>query len=205
MPKSYSQYKNSDIIELDLTLIARAINVSFVEVKPSDFLEKNLERNKKMTLNTEKAKSEFIIAPILYEIVLRNEDKISFFSGHNLDVDSNLGLKGFCDFIFSGVPERTYVQTPIICVAEAKNDNLEKGVPQCVAEMYASRILNEREKKNIKTIYGCVTTGYQWQFLKLEGNLAIQDTTIYSLVELPKILGILESMIFDALSGLNEK
>lgn len=195
MPKSYSQYKNQDIAVLGLTVKQRNFIKDIQLVEPSELLSLNLKTNTRKIHSTEKAKSEFIIAPILYEIALRHEDKISFFSGHNLDVDTKLGLKGFCDFVFTGIPESSFIQTPIICVAEAKNDNLEKGVPQCIAEMYAARLLNEREKNNIKVIYGCVTTGYQWQFLKLENDTVFQDTTIFSLIELQKILGVLEFMV----------
>jgi hypothetical protein len=61
--------------------------------------------------------------------------------------------------------------------------------------MYAARIFNERQNKKIDIIYGCVTTGYLWQFLKLEGDIVLQDATIYSLAELSAILGILQSIV----------
>lgn len=78
---------------------------------------------------------------------------------------------------------------------EAKNDNLDNGIPKCIAEMYAARLLNEKQHKNIEIVYGCVTTGYQWLFLKLEAKIVFQDTTIYPLIELPKVLGILQYII----------
>ena len=79
--------------------------------------------------------------------------------------------------------------------AQIQNDNLEKGMPQCIAEMYAARLFNERSNNPLNIIYGCVTTGYQWQFLKLENQLIYQDTQVYSLIELPKILGILQFIV----------
>ncbi len=87
------------------------------------------------------------------------------------------------------------IEQPIFCIVEAKNDNLENGVPQCIAEMFAARIANERQNKPIDVIYGCVTTGHSWQFLKLEGSTAYQDANIYGLTDLPKILGILHSFV----------
>ncbi len=195
MPKSYSQYKFEDIFELGLSIKQRTFIATFEPIASGDFLKSLLDINLKQRLTTEKAKSEFIIAPILYEMARRNNDKVSFFSGHNLDVDKNLGLKGFCDFLFSRVPDAPIVQAPIFCITEAKNDNLEKGVPQCIAEMYASRLFNEKHNCFIENIYGCVTTGYLWQFLKLENQLVLQDENIYSLSDLPKILGILQYII----------
>ena len=74
-----------------------------------------LEVNSQQVLITEKAKSEFLLAPILYEIARRNQDKISFFSGHNFDVDKTLGLKGFCDFLFAKVPKTPIIKEPVFC------------------------------------------------------------------------------------------
>jgi hypothetical protein len=195
MPKSYSQYKYADVAALGLNLRETPFLKDFSLEEASDFLKETLKINTKRFLSTEKAKSEFIIAPVLFEIARKNEDSVSFFSGHNLDVDKDLGLKGFCDFLFAKVPESPVVKEPIFCIVEAKNDNLEKGIPQCIAEMYASRLFNERQKKQIDLIYGCVTTGYQWLFLKLDKQTVYQDNTIYALNDLSKILGILQFIV----------
>jgi hypothetical protein len=195
MPKSYSQYKYEDIAALGLDVKQRFFIPQFTPLEASDFLKLTLQINTKRLRSTEKAKSEFIIAPVLYEIARKNEDKVSFFSGDNFDVDKSLGLKGFCDFLFSKIPESPIIKEPIFCIVEAKNDNLEKGMPQCIAEMYAARLFNERHNKAIDIIYGCVTTGYLWQFLKLENQTVFQDTTIFALSDLSKILGILQYMV----------
>ena len=195
MPKSYSQFKYEDIPSLGLNLRETAFLTVFSPLEASDFLKETIKINTKRFLSTEKAKSEFIIAPVLFEIARKNEDIVSFFSGHNLDVDKELGLKGFCDFLFAKTPESPVIKEPIFCIVEAKNDNLERGIPQCIAEMYASRLFNERQKKQIDIIYGCVTTGYQWLFLKLDGQTVYQDTTIYPLNDLSKILGILQFIV----------
>jgi hypothetical protein len=195
MPKSYSQYKYADVAVLGLDIQLNPILRNISLLAPSELLEKILDINFQQTLSTEKAKSEFIIAPILYEIARKNQDIVSFFSGHNLDVDKALGLKGFCDFLYSKAPKTPIIKAPIFCIVEAKNDNLERGIPQCIAEMYAARLSNERNKKPINVIYGCVTTGYQWLFLKLDEAVVYQDTTIYSFNELPKILGILQFIV----------
>jgi hypothetical protein len=195
MPKSYSHFKYQDVTNLGLTLMQSAFIKNINPLEPTEFLKLTLEKNTIRVQNTEKAKSEFIIAPILYEIALKNISNITFFSGYLLEVNKELGLKGFCDFLFTRVPNSLFIAEPIFCIAEAKNDNLEKGTPQCIAEMYAARLFNEREKKPIDIIYGCVTTGYQWQFLKLEGNLVQQDTKIYTLSDINAILGIIQFMV----------
>ncbi len=147
MPKSYSQFSYDNLDALNITVQLREIFVNIPSVEPSDFLAQTLEINLKQALTTEKAKSEFIIAPILYEIARKNVNKVSFFSGYNFDVDKALGLKGFCDFMFTKYPRITVIKEPVFCIVEAKNDNVEREVPQCIAEMYAAKLFNEQKKQ----------------------------------------------------------
>ena len=68
---------------------------------------------------------------------------------------------------------------------------------QCVAEMVAAQIYNQIREQSISVIYGCVTNGKFWQFLKLEGNCITIDTTNYAVTPIQKILGILKFMLCD--------
>jgi hypothetical protein len=195
MPKSYSQFKYTDVLELGLSLTQIEFIKNIEPLEPSNLLKQILALNTERFHNTEKAKSEFIIAPILNEIAHKNVERISFFSGNNLDVDKERGLKGFCDFLFIKTPRLPFIKDPIFCIAEAKKDDPATGIPQCIAEMYAARLFNERQGKSVPIIFGCSTTGYLWQFLKIEGQTAYQDTAIYSLSDLPQILGILQFIV----------
>lgn len=148
-----------------------------------------------IAVNTEKARSELIIAPVLIEIRKIFNKEISFFSGIELNIDKERDLTGFCDFIISQSPEQLFLNTPVITVVEAKNENIMSGLGQCAAEMIASRIFNEQEGTNLARIYGVVTSGNIWKFLKLEGNALYIDLDDYSIKEISKIIGILCSMI----------
>jgi hypothetical protein len=53
---------------------------------------------------------------------------------------------------------------------EAKKENITADLGQCVSERIAARIFNERTGKESLAIYGTVTTGSVWQFLKLDGK-----------------------------------
>ncbi len=55
-------------------------------------------------------------------------------------------------------------------LVEAKNENMIAGIPQAIAEMIAARRFNEAAGTPIDPIYGVVTTGLLWRFLKLEGD-----------------------------------
>jgi hypothetical protein len=148
-----------------------------------------------VAINTEKARSELIIAPVLIEIRKIFDKKISFFSGIELNVDKERDLTGFCDFIISKSPEQLFLSTPVITIVEAKNENIMSGLGQCTAEMIASRIFNEQEGTTLSKIYGVVTSGNIWKFLKLEDNKIYIDLDDYSIKEVSKVVGILCSMI----------
>ncbi len=73
--------------------------------------------------------------------------------------------------------------------------NIKSGFGQCLAEMVAAQIFNQRQSNEIPKIYGVITTGTIWQFLELEAQTATLDLQEYSLERLPKILGILSSFV----------
>jgi hypothetical protein len=141
--------------------------------------------------NSKKARSEMIISPILIDLRRLSRERINLFSGIELDVDSARGLNGICDFIISDSPEILFVSAPVITLVEAKTENITAGLGQCVAEMLAARIFNERAGNEVSTIYGVVTTGSIWKFMKLDGSIISIDLTEYYLKDVNKILGIL--------------
>jgi hypothetical protein len=80
-------------------------------------------------------------------------------------------------------------------VVEAKNDNIKLGLGQCVAEMVVAQLFDARADKGPKIIYGLVTTGSIWRFLKLEESVVFLDSGEYYLDQLLKILGIVLSIL----------
>jgi len=167
------------------------------EIQISEYLSVTLNYNVPlaMAVGTEKARSEFIIANILLELRKILYNKISLFSGIILDVDKERGLTGFCDFIISKSQEQFYISAPIIAVVEAKNENLVGGLGQCIAEMYASSLFNQREGLNLPVIYGAVTTGNTWKFLRQEGDNVYIDLQEYHIANANKIIAILVEMV----------
>jgi hypothetical protein len=146
-------------------------------------------------INTEKARSELIIANMLVELRKRLHHTISLFSGIEFNVDKDKGLNGFCDFIISASQEQLILSSPIIAVVEAKNENIIGGLGQCIAEMTAAEIFNAAENNaDVRTVYGVVTTGVAWKFLKMQGSEATIDLDEYSIDHPAKIFGILAAM-----------
>ncbi len=199
MKKSYSQFKAEDIRNLGIQVIRETLFTNSINlVTPSDFLLKTLAINSEIPIESEKAKSEFLIAPILTEIRVNNPKKFTYFSGYQFNVDSKLGLRGFCDFIISKKYNAAFIESPLVAVVEVKhNQDLPDASPQCIAEMYAAQLYNEKHEENISCIYGVLTNGYEWQFLKLENNQAILDTHRYGIKNLSELLGVWQIIIDD--------
>ena len=164
---------------------------------PSDFLRAWLAENAPLALalSTEKARSEFLIAPILAEVRTLLERRVSLFSGIDFTVDAAQGLNGECDFLFSKSPEQLLLRAPVVSVVEAKNESFKNGIAQAGAEMVAAHIFNERKNQPLERVYGAVTTGDAWQFLKLEQQVLFVDKRRYDLDNLPEILGIICHML----------
>lgn len=165
------------------------------EVAPSQFILEALEEYLPLAvaIGSEKARSELIVAPILVAIKKHLDRQISLFSGIEFNVDKDLGLNGYCDFIISHSRQQFFIESPVVALVEAKNDNLKSGLAQCIAEMVAAQIFNQRQGNDISKIYGAITTGTIWQFLELEGEEVGLDLQEYSVENLPKVLGILNS------------
>ena len=144
---------------------------------------------------TEKARSEILVSPILLEATTLADRQVQLFSGEEFNVDRERGLNGFCDFLFSRSDNRLTIDAPVLMLVEAKRGDLEIGLGQCVAEMLAAQIYNLSQEQSIPVIYGCVTSGRFWQFLKLEGDRVTVDLSIYPVMPVQKVLGILKWML----------
>ncbi|MDM8564773.1 hypothetical protein QUF74_03890 [Candidatus Halobeggiatoa sp. HSG11] len=96
----------------------------------------------KITLNSEIAKREFMIAPLLHQVILNIDDK----------------LNGYIDYLIRSKQE--------LIVIEAKKGDLERGFNQLAAEMIA---LDQYETSQVPEIlYGAITIGEVWRFAQLK-------------------------------------
>jgi hypothetical protein len=159
----------------------------------AEFLQESLPLA--VAMGSEKARSELIISPILFEVRKLLDRQISFFSGEDFTVDAPAGLSGVCDFLISRSPEQLLIEAPAVVIVEAKKENLKGGLGQCMAEMMAAQRFNQAKGKDIPTIYGSVTSGNLWTFLKLEGQTVTIDLTDYLIPPIDVLLGILVWMV----------
>ena len=166
-------------------------------VEPSELLRATLAQNTATArrIATEKARSELIVAPILMEVYQRNQPEIGFFSGVDFTVDDKQGLSGVCDFLFTRSREHSVIVAPVFAVVEAKKEDLKPGLGQCIAELVAARLFNERKGTEVEALYGVVTTGTNWQFIKLVGQTVYLDREERYLNGARQILGILFQIV----------
>ena len=166
-------------------------------VEPSAYLSTVLGKKAALAtaIGTEKARSELIVADILFELREHLEERISLFSGIEFNVDAKNGLVGVCDFLVSLSPDQLELQAPIIILVGGKNLDMKQGLGQCVAEMLAAQRFNAEKGNNIRAVYGATTTGIDWQFLKLEEKHLHLDMATYTLERCDRLLGILVSMV----------
>jgi hypothetical protein len=193
----YSTYRRLKTVTkkfgLSATQEALFENVTIQAIEPSSWLKETLQMSKLFPLTNEKVKSERIVSPILVEIANTYKDKITLFSGEDLEVNSKDDLSGECDFFFTLIPRSPYLESPIISLAEAKNDDMDYGIAQCAAQLYGVKLYNETEGKNIPILYGCTTDGVEWRFMRFENNIFYVDNKVYT--DLKEIIGVWHHII----------
>jgi type I site-specific restriction endonuclease len=196
MKKSYSKFTFEDIEDLGLQIKRDYLFNTVKEIPPSNWLLQTLTINQQVPIDSEKAKSELVITPILNEVRTQNPKQFTYFSGYQFTVDAKKGLTGLCDFIFSKQYDAAFIKTPLVAIVEAKhNQDLPDASPQCIAEMYAAYLLNEKNHDEIPVIYGAVTNGYEWLFLQLEKNQVVLDINRYGIKNLPELLGVWQLIV----------
>jgi hypothetical protein len=164
-------------------------------IAPTQRLVDALEDAPLMTLSSEKAVSEGIIAPVLREVKRLNPLLIQIFSGEIIIADASKGLNGEIDFIITKEKNSIEPQAPIICVTEAKIGRLDKAIPQAAAQMLGARVFNQKNGEQLDIIHGLITDGTSWRLLKLEGNTVFKDEKTYFTNDLPHLLGALQTVI----------
>lgn len=194
---AYSKFTPRDLINnFGVNFNAKNLFAPNLMIEPSDWLKTTLERGLKVGFSSEKSRAERLVSPILMELSERNNYDFTIYSGEMLNVDEQSGLSGECDFMFSFSKIVEFVTAPVFCITEAKKQDLESGIIQCAAQLIGAKKFNEEiEGKPIETIYGCSTTGIEWNFLKLENQIITIDRTRYYTTDLSKLLGALQEII----------
>lgn len=108
----------------------------------------------KITLTSEIAKREFLISPILLEVVKNTDSRINV----EYPIEVNDLLSGSLDYLLKSKQE--------IVVIEAKKGDLDRGFNQLAAELIALDQYEDSSEQ--KYLYGAITVGDVWKFGILE-------------------------------------
>jgi hypothetical protein len=137
-----------------------------------------------LSLSSETARRESLVAPVLLDIVRYCQCQLRF--EYTLNVNS--WLKGNLDYLVQSDRE--------LLVIEAKNDDMTRGFTQLAVELIALSHVEDRE-----IFYGAVTMGDVWRFGKLDRNqqMIFQDLNLFKvpddLDDLVKVMvGILDGV-----------
>lgn len=185
--------------------ISTELTITFPDLDPLPipvWLQKTLSKRTPLALISEKSRSEFIVVPILLASRELSQERLAIYSGKRLDVDPEKGLVGECDFILTLSPPILPLRSPIVTLVEAKKNDVEAGLGQCIAQMVAARIFNQSAVCSEFPIFGCVTTGEVWQFLKLQQSVVFMDERRFYLDDVGSILAVIQRIVAQGLSLL---
>lgn len=196
---AFSDFKYPDVLrEFGLTWqTAENLFAGVQAVPPTPSIREVMAAtaNLATTINTEKARSEWMIAPVLGDFWSRYHGQISLFSGADFDADPAAKLNGYCDFIVTRAPQQPQIISPVMVIFEAKRENINDGLGQCIAGMLGAQRFNQRNNTLSDPIFGCVTNGSQWKFLRLLGNNVAYDLREYYHGQPELLLGILTHVV----------
>jgi hypothetical protein len=187
-------------VETELSVVAKpgTLFPALKALAVPAWLTDMLGRGMQLAMLTEKARSEFIVAPILLAVRELSGNRVSILSGQRLDVDPSRGLVGECDFILALSEPLPRLRAPIATIVEAKKQDIEAGLGQCAAQMFAAQLFNERSVQAYPAIYGCVTSGETWQFLRLAGSDLTYDQPRLYIDNVPEILAAFAASVQQA-------
>ena len=169
-------------------------------VAPPPWLVDVLARFHPMALLTEQSRREFIVAPILVACRELVDNQVFIYAGPTLNVDAELGLQGECDYLLAFTPPTPLLEKPLLMVVEAKKHDIEFGLGQCAAQMIAARIYNEKRKRSMASLFGCVTTGEAWQLTKLHKDEFIVHDERYYIKNLDQVLWMLTTVLKEGIA-----
>ncbi len=192
---AYTDFTLSDLEEkFGVKNERKSLKFSHQTVQPSERLRAELQESTEMPIKSEKARSEWIVVPILKELRTINSKFFTIYSGDTLIGDKEAGLQGECDFILSKDTKSYEISIPIFQIVEAKRNDLDEGIKQCSAQLVGARKFNEKKGIVTEKLYGCTTTGDVWQFIEYSDKLYIDDNKYY-LGEIDELLGVFQNII----------
>ncbi len=185
--KNFSSFnKETAFIQLNIDeLISWSLPVTPIPI--STFFQERLDRLKRRFDLDSCEESKKLLIDAVCDEALENIDRLKIWKGANLESDTTCGV---ADYLIA--ERRGYLKTPFLCIIEAKRDDFEQGLAQCLVEMQACQWENQQTPQPdnwVINIFGIVTNGDTWQFYKLTAKGEVYGTSAYSIGDLELLLG----------------
>ena len=197
---AFSDYKNIAQVQKDFRVKYREENFLPAQENPPspEFLrefEFTLENIDVYT--SEGARAEAVIFPILREVYKTYHDKYSLWIQKAIAYNDK--LNGTPDYLIGtkSALGKTFLETPLVIIAEAKKNDFEQGWGQCLAELIAAQKINDNAAL---PVHGVVTDGKLWEFGKLREDVFTKNIEGFTVDHLARLFGVL-NFVFQAASG----
>jgi hypothetical protein len=153
--------------------------------QPSAFFIEKMQRLRRFdTARSEGAK--LLLVDAFFEEAIQPYENLRIFKETTIN---SLDIGGVVDYLISR--NGTVPTTPFLCVSEAKKDDFDKGLAQCLVEMLACAEINAVHQIKV-SVFGIVTNGSGWQFYRRELSGEVFESLTYSITQISEILGILD-------------
>ncbi|HRD50917.1 MAG: hypothetical protein JNK95_10230 [Candidatus Competibacter sp.] len=198
---AFSDYKGISQVQAEFRIryqeedfiIANHYNVPFAFTEEFKFNQINLD-----VFSSEASRCEIIIFPILREVYKSYHQKVALWVQKSIAYNEK--LNGTPDYVVSKKSDlgKTFLESPLLIIAEAKKNDFEQGWGQCLAELIAAQYINANAKL---PIYGVVTDGRLWEFGKLLETVFTKNISGFTIDELPELFGALDFLFRNAISN----
>jgi hypothetical protein len=206
---AFSDYKNISQVQKEFRIKYKEENfIPALDIQPSaQFLsefEFSLENIDVFT--SEGARAEAVIFPILREVYKTYHDRYSLWIQKAIAYNDR--LNGTPDYLIGtkSALGKTFLETPLVIIAEAKKNDFEQGWGQCLAELIAAQKINQTSgqaagKDAGFAVHGIVTDGKLWEFGKLREDVFTKNIESFTVDHLARLFGGLD-YVFRSVSGI---
>lgn len=153
-------------------------------IQPSEFFAIRRQRLAQFDLESYEESKKLIIDAICEEAIQDFPD-LKIWKGAAIESDT---LIGNVDYAIA--PNRRYFSGPILCIVEAKKDDFEQGLAQCLVEMQACHWCNTQAGRVIP-VFGVVTNGTTWYFYQHLPSGEVYESLPYATGQLEMVLSFL--------------
>ncbi len=194
--KGFSHFRYSEAFKLLHIDELQRWRIEIHSCPASDFLKLRLQRLEQcFDLQNYEESKKLVIDAICEEAIITFEH-LKIWKGAALSSDVATGA---ADYLIA--ERRAYLEAPFLCIVEAKKDDFEQGLAQCLVEMQACQWRNTQIGKQID-VFGIVTNGDTWKAYKLAIAGAVSETMPHATGDLERVLGLLQAIFQECQQNL---